>query len=252
MTLFQDGVRSRGIAKPRSNGVACCLPPRLRVKKVLGCLAIILGSNGTLAAQTGHGTIEVSISVRSVNLAHVEERYVMTSSPSELRVLTRPCAAIENVRMERGGVVLNVVESRDGPWITLRDTTLSDSLPLFVRYDVRLTGTGSIPLLHLAAPLARTNATPLGAVSVEVTLADGASRVAFPHMTRQAQNRWAARYVAVPSFVEISGAAVTACGEPVETGDNGGLVWRFFLLLGIMVAWVPLYLAWARRSGESA
>jgi len=33
-------------------------------------------------------------------------------------------------------------------------------------------------------------------------------------------------------------------------GDNGGLVWRFFLLVGIMITWVPLYLAWARRSTE--
>lgn len=154
--------------------------------------------------------------------------------------------------MERGGVALSFVESRDGPWITLRDTTPADSLPLLVRYDVRLTGTSSIPLLHLAAPLTRTSATRLGAVSVEVMLAGGASRVAFPHMTRQAQNQWTARYVAVPSFVEISGDAGAACGEQVEKGDNGGLVWRFFLLLGIMVAWVPLYLAWARRSGESA
>jgi len=53
--------------------------------------------------------------------------------------------------------------------------------------------------------------------------------------------------------VEIVGNTASDCLEPtVEDGDDGGLVWRFFLLVGIMVAWVPVYLAWARRSGENA
>jgi hypothetical protein len=168
-------------------------------------------------------------------------------------VLTRPCASIVNLRVDRGGMALNVAPSKDGPWITLRDTTPGNSLPLVVQYDVRLTGTVSIPLVHLAAPLARNSAMPSGAVSVEVMLPDASSRVVFPHMTRQAPNRWSARYVGVPSFVEIDGRSASDCAEPpIENGDNGGLVWRFFLLVGIMVAWVPLYLAWARRSGETA
>ncbi len=208
---------------------------------------------GGAFAQARQGTIDISITV-SAGSAHVEERYELRSSaPVELRFLTRPCATIENVIVERAGVALNVTQSRDGPWVTLRDTTTGDSIPIIVRYDVRLTGTGIIPLIHLAAPLARNNAARLGAVTVAVTLPDELSRVAFPHMTRQAQNQWSARYVGVPSFVEIAGNAVKECAEQTaERGDNGGLVWRFFLLLGIMVAWVPLYLAWARRSGESA
>ena len=227
----------------------------LRVKKTLGYLAIIVGTTGagTLAAQARSGTIDISVSVPSAGSAHVEERYHLRSSlPIELRFLTRPCVTIENVSVERAGVALNVIQSQDGPWVTLRDTTPGDSIPLIVRYDVRLNGTGLIPLLHLAAPLARNSSGPLGAVSVAVTLTDESSRVAFPHMTRHAQNQWSARYVGVPSFVEIAGDAVKECGGATGKGDNGGLVWRFFLLLGIMVAWVPLYLAWARRSGESA
>jgi hypothetical protein len=70
-------------------------------------------------------------------------------------------------------------------------------------------------------------------------------------MTRQAPNEWSAHFVAVPSFVEVAGLRATPCDEGVgERGDNGGLVWRFVVLAGIMVAWVPLYLAWARRSQE--
>ena len=204
-------------------------------------------------AQARQGTIDIAITVATSDSAHVEERYdLRSSSPIELRLLTRPCITIENLRIERAGLALEVVQSREGPWVTIRDTTAGDSLPLIVRYVVRPAGTGIIPLVHLAAPLARNTAARLGAVSVDVILANETSRVAFPHMTRQAQNQWSARYVGVPSFVEIAGDAVRDCVEPAaEAGDNGGLVWRFFLLVGIMVAWVPLYLAWARRSGES-
>ena len=207
---------------------------------------------GDAVAQASSGTIDITVTVPSSDSVHVEERYVLTASPTELRVLTRPCAAIENLHIERGGIALGFVPTNDGPWVTLRDTTPGDSFPLIVRYDVRLTGTGSIPLVHLASPLARSSAAPSGAVSVSVTFSSEAGRVAFPHMTRQAQNQWSGRYVGVPSFVEIAGETVEKCSELAARGDNGGLVWRFFLLLGIMVAWVPLYLAWARRSGESA
>ena len=209
---------------------------------------------GGALAQARQGSIDVSITVPSADSAHVEQQYELRSSaPIELRLLTRPCARIENLRLERAGLGMTLVESRDGPWVTLRDSTPADSLPFTVRYDIRLAGTGTIPLVHLAAPLARNNAARLGAVSVAVTLGDPTGRVAFPHMTRQAQNQWTARYVGVPSFIAISGDAIRECDEQTgESGDNGGLVWRFFLLLGIMIAWVPLYLAWARRSGETA
>ena len=239
-------------------GVDVSASPRLRVNKVFGAvtaaiISIAVGSS-IARAQARSGTIDVAINVPSADSATVEERYLVTSSPIELRVLTRPCATIENLRFERGGVALTFSQSRDGPWITLRDSAATaDSFPLIVRYDVRLAGTGAIPLVHLAVPLARSSAMPLGAVSVDVNVSDAASRVEFPHMTRQAPTRWSARYVGVPSFVEVAGGAATECVEPTgDEGDNGGLVWRFFLLVGIMVAWVPLYLAWARRSGESA
>jgi hypothetical protein len=86
-------------------------------------------------------------------------------------------------------------------------------------------------------------------VKVDVRVSDTATQVSFPHMTRRAPNEWSARFVAVPSFVEINGPRTTPCDERAgERGDDGGLVWRFALLVGIMIAWVPLYLAWARRS----
>ena len=229
---------------------------RLRVKGFVVVSATILVAilSAGAFAQARQGSIDISITVSSADSAHVEERYELRSSaPIELRLLTRPCARIENISVERAGLAMAFVQSQDGPWVSLRDSTAGDSLPFTVRYDVRLAGTGTIPLVHLAAPLARNNAARLGAVTVEVKFPDGSGQVAFPHMTRQAQGQWAARYVGVPSFIEIAGDGVEECNEPTsENGDNGGLVWRFFLLVGIMIAWVPLYLAWARRSGESA
>jgi hypothetical protein len=221
---------------------------------VVSAIILVAIFRGDAFAQALRGTIDISITVSSADLAHVEERYdLISSAPLELRLLTRPCANIETISVERAGLAMTMVESRDGPWLTLRDSTPGDSLPFTVRYDVRLAGTGTIPLVHLAAPSARNNAARLGAVSVDVTFTDQAGQIEFPHMTRQAQGQWTARYVGVPSFVEVSGDAVRECDEEIGgNGDNGGLVWRFFLLVGIMIAWVPLYLAWARRSGESA
>jgi hypothetical protein len=110
---------------------------------------------------------------------------------------------------------------------------------------------GVIPLVHLASAVTGNGSTRTGPVNVLVRVSGAAARVAFPHMTRQAPNEWSARFVAVPSFVEVAGLSATPCDEGVGAGgDDGGLVWRFCVLVGIMIIWVPLYLAWARRSAE--
>jgi hypothetical protein len=218
--------------------------------------AWVSGVAGDALAQARQGTVDITVDLRP-NAARVEERYSLAPSaaPIALRVLTRPCATIENLHFERAGSVLSLAESRNGPWIEFRDTltTQGDSLRLFVRYDVRPTGVGVIPLVHLASAMTGggTGSTRTGPVKVVVRVPDAGSQVSFPHMTRQAPNEWSARFVAVPSFVEVAGLRATPCDEGVgERGDNGGLVWRFVVLAGIMVAWVPLYLAWARRSEE--
>ena len=205
-------------------------------------------------AQSREGTVDITVDVRP-DAAHVEERYVLapSASPTALRVLTQPCATIENLQIEQAGSVLPVAESRAGRWITFRDTIAGqhDTLRLAVRYEVRLAGTGVVPLVHLGTAVTGEGSPRTGPVKVLVNAADATARVAFPHMARQAPNEWSSRFVAVPSFVEVMGPRIVRCGESLgEGGDSGGLVWRFFLLVGIMVTWVPLYLAWARRSTE--
>jgi len=220
----------------------------------LALAAWVSGVASDALAQSRQGTADITVEV-TPNAAHVEERYVLapSASPISFRVLTRPCATIENLGVEQAGSVLSVTESRDGPWITFRDTIAvrNDSLRLFVRYDVRPAGAGVIPLVHLTSAVTGTGSTRTGPVKVDVRVSDTATRVSFPHMTRQAPNEWSARFVAVPSFVEVAGLRATRCDEGLgERGDNGGLVWRFSVLVGIMIAWVPLYLAWARRSQD--
>jgi hypothetical protein len=205
-------------------------------------------------AQPQQGTVDITVDV-GPNVAHVEERYLLApaAAPVSLRVLTRPCTKIGNLAVERAGSVLPVAESRAGPWLTFRDTTQGngDSLRLLVRYDVQPAGAGVIPLVHLTSAVTRNGSARAGPVNVLVTISDTAARVAFPHMTRDAPNGWSAPFVAVPSFVEVAGLRAAPCDEGRGVGgDNGGLVWRFFLLVGIMITWVPLYLAWARRSSD--
>ena len=220
----------------------------------VACAAFVIAVANGARAQSRQGTVDITVDVRP-NAAHVEERYLLSPSaaPIDLRVLTRPCTTIENLVLEQGGSVLPVTESRTGPWITFRDTIArqDDSLRLLVRYDVQPVRAGVIPLVHLASAVTGDGSARTAPVKVLVRVSDPAARVGFPHMTRQAPNEWSARYVAVPSFVEIASSRAAPCDERVGAGgDNGGLVWRFFLLVGIMITWVPLYLAWARRSTE--
>jgi len=215
-----------------------------------------IGVAGEALAQARKETADITITSRTPNAVVVEERYALGPSAAslELRVMTRPCMLVEKLRVEGDGVVLKGSETLNGPWITWRDTTTArgDSLRLSVRYTVWLGGSRTIPLMHLTAPLARNESSRLGAVTVAVRFAHSGGHVEFPYMTRQAPNEWSGRYVAVPSFLKVGGPAFPCDRPPDVAGDNGGLVWRYWLLLGIMVAWVPIYLTWARRTGERA
>ena len=208
----------------------------------------------TAMAQARPGSVDITITVRTPNAVQVEERYVLASSqPLEWRALTRPCVLVEHLQVEREGSVVRPTGSRSGRWITWRDSTGSseDSIRLVVRYDAWLGGSGAVPLVHLAAPLARTNSRQ-GAVTVAVRFLHGGGSVDFPRLTRQAPNEWSGRFVATPSFVKVRKPNPGCDALSRAPGDNGGLVWRFSLLLVIMVVWVPVYLSWARRTGDRA
>jgi hypothetical protein len=220
------------------------------VSPFVGLISVIASTALTQAT----GTVGITVIARTPNAVHVEQEYVLAvSQPLELRALTRPCVVIDHVRIERDGTPLRLDETRDGRWITWRDGTASggDSIRLVVRYDAWLGGSGAVPLVHLAAPVTRAGSRQ-GNVNVVVRFPRDGDKVVFPRMTRQAPNEWSGRFVAVPSFVKVRDPNPGCDALSRAPGDNGGLVWRFTLLVGIMVAWVPLYLAWARRTGDRA
>jgi hypothetical protein len=224
-------------------------------------LALAAALAGDARAQEAVGAADVVLAIDARGVAQVEERYMVAPfrQGAELRLLTRPCADVGSVRVERSGAGVPILREEDGPWVVIRDTTAAagDTLDLRVRYEVRWRGTEpDIPLLLLTTPIPQEDGEREGTVRVRVRLPDASGHVVFPHMARRGAAEWEARYVAIPSFVQLSlgggeGAATGACApEGTPSGSDGGLVWRFLLLVGIMGAWVPLYLAWARRSGD--
>lgn len=153
---------------------------------------------------------------------------------------------IENMRIDRNGAPHAMHAVQNGPWITWRDSSPPgpDTIRLAVRYNVWLGGSRTIPLVH---PPVAARAGSRG--TVDMIFPHDSGVVEFPHMTRQAPTRWSASYVAIPAFVKVGGFAFP-CDRVPPAGDNGGLIWRFRLLVLIMLAWVPLYLAWARRTTD--
>lgn len=233
----------------------------------VGALTALLGLVTVvgLAAQEPTGEVEIQVVMEPDGSAHVEERYLLAPAPPtlELRALTRPCAEVTDVRFERDAAVEAPLPVREGPWVLYRPTSgppTGATLRATVRYTVRTTASEvSVPLLHATGPIPQRDGEREGTVHVRVRFAEGGGSVRFPHMTRAADGTWEARYVAIPSFVEVvrarppeDGGRDCSGGEALASGGegDGGLTWRFLLFVGIMAAWVPTYLLWARRSEE--
>ena len=215
-------------------------------------------------AQAAASEVRITVTVSADGAASVLEGYQLhpDSTRRVFRMLTRPCALPGDIHLKANGtdgagVVLDRTER--GPWITLQraDSMEHRDSPGFeVRYGVSLASASvDIPLVHPTSPVARTAGDRAGAVSVAVDLraVPGAS-VTFPVFERHGSGVWRARFVAIPSFVHVElpgGRASAACDDiRAASRDDGGLTWRFWLFAGIMALWVPLYLTWARRSGE--
>jgi len=213
----------------------------------------------SLPAQARHGRADILVDI-TPDSVRVEERFVLApdTAPLSLRALARPCATIANLRVAQSGVPVALIAETRGPWTTWTlpaHDDRSDSLLLDVRYDVdQAAARAEVPLLHPTTAFARDDSSRDGDVTLRVQLANGAGRVYVPHLTTETPVLRTGRFIAVPSFVSaarLSYNLPARCADEPTTGDTGGLVWRFALLVGIMVAWVPLYLTWARRSGDA-
>ncbi len=207
--------------------------------------------------------VQVSIVVDSVGRAHVRERYRIPRDTGmlTLQLLRRACASVSAVTLSNYERAFVLAATVNEPWLSLRDTTTAgrafnlDSSGFDISYTVTLVASsGDIPLVQLTRPIPRLEEEREGGVSLSV---EGKADVIFPRLARAAPGQpWVGRFVAIPSFVRverIAGASTLpadcAANGPDDTSD-GGLAWRFWTLVGIMVAWVPIYLAWARRAQD--
>lgn len=213
-------------------------------------------------AQEVRAGMRVNIVVDAAGEARVYERYRLPDDTSgiQLQLLDRPCATVRDVAVWNYRDTVTLRSARNGPWQILRDSSgrasNADSSGFDVSYRVSLNATSvDIPVLHLTRPIPHRESEREGAVMVSVTLDGGPARVVeFPTLTRGSGDSWSGSFVAAPSFVHIAppnqnGSGDPACQNAGNFGD-GGLSWRFWTLVLIMAAWVPIYLAWARRTRE--
>jgi hypothetical protein len=225
---------------------------------------LTLGTAGTRAQSAPAGAVagvQVSVVIDSTGRAQVRERYRIPRDTGVLQLqhIRRACASVGDVMLSNYVGKFTLASTEHAPWIRLRDTTgnaySADSSGFEISYTVALAASSvDIPLVQLSRPVPRREEDREGSVSLSV-VTDG--EVGFPRLTRRAPGvAWAGRFVAVPSFVRLkrTGGATTLPADCVGSAPNessdGGLTWRFWTLVAIMVAWVPLYLAWARRAQD--
>lgn len=213
-------------------------------------------------ASTGTA-VDVTITADTSTRWLVTERFgsavASDSAPAgEFQFLARPCAAIDDVVITNGRDTAPLAVATKGPWRTLTDTSAisrnagsTDGVEL--RYHVtRDAGAVDIPLVIATRPIPRDAESRLGNVAIVVRLPDGTGTVTFPRLSRTDDARvWRGAFVAVPSFVHVRLTPdARGCAEAVPAGDDGGLTWRFWLLVAILTIWVPTYQWWARRQTD--
>ena len=235
-------------------GAACLIA-------ALGCAAGMLAIAAPVRAQSNWEEARVTVTLGPNGTARVLQRYRVpaTAGRRTFRLLTRPCVVPRDIRLNSYAAEFALEPAEQGPWLMFSVPATAaynhDSAGFDVSYALGLSGGAvDIPLVHLTQPIARINGDCAIALEVDLRAVPGAA-VTFPNVERHGSEIWRATLVAIPSFVRVAlprGARYpgSACAEARQPRDDGGLTWRFWLFVGIMAAWVPLYLAWAHRSGE--
>jgi hypothetical protein len=234
-----------------------------RVAGVAGaCAATAIGAaaqgGGNGPAGAPRSFARVTITPHADGAVEVRQRYVMPDDTGRLtfRVLSRPCAIVTGAAIVAGDRGAALVAAPQGPWTQLDDTSTArlrtDSLGFELRYLVTLTALDAdVPIVHLVRPISRETGGAKPVTVIVNTLSVPDASVTFPSFRRQGKAAWVGEFVALPSFVHVAmpDSRVMRCMRPLEPNSDGGLSWRVVLFVGIMVAWVPLYLLWARGGG---
>lgn len=172
--------------------------------------------------------------------------------------LARPCTAMLEPAMVIGSELVPLAVEPRGPWRRLSEPTRTvaergGAQRFSVRYRVKVDARAfDLPLIVPTYPLPKNADGRNGVVRVTVTLPDSLGVVSFPRFTRHADGRrYEGRFPALPSTLRIRlTREASPCDERVPAGDDGGLTWRFWLLVAILGVWVPTYQWWARRQPD--
>lgn len=207
------------------------------------------------------GGVEIRVVVDGARRAEVSELVRAgndtATRASSYQLLSRPCAAIGDIALTSGSHAVLLRRVSNDPWQQLDDSTERNAAraDATLSYGVSLAHGGrDIPLVVPTRAVARGSDGRAPGVAVTVVLPNADDRVTFPRMVRAgATGEWRGEFVAVPSFVSVEvGGANGACGDALPPSSDGGLSWRFWLLVAILVVWVPTYQWWARRQPEGA
>lgn len=207
--------------------------------------------------------VVVTISADTTSRWVVTERFRMgagddAATVGRFQFLARPCATVGDVVITNGRDTASLAVGTNGPWRTITDTSIvsrsaASGDGIEVRYVVtRGAGALDIPLIVPTRPIPTAGGSRTGRVAVVVRLPDARGSVAFPRLSRADDaGEWRGTFVAVPSFVHVRLTPdARACAQGLPAGNDGGLTWRFWLLVAILVIWVPTYQWWARRQTD--
>jgi len=189
--------------------------------------------------------------------AAVAQDYALTGAVSDVtfEFLTDACAEIGRIATtaDDHSIAIDPAEKRNGPWTSLQFTGISAARRWRLSYDVTTRGTvAAVPILMPAGPLDTEPGGRGAHVSVDVrwTGPSGGVSILMPRLVPQSTpNAWEATLLAMPSMIRVrvpSTAAAGSCG-PDETGNAGGLEWRFAVFVLTMAVWMTAYLAWFGR-----
>jgi hypothetical protein len=199
--------------------------------------------------------VDVRVTLADDGRASVDEEYALTSGVRDpvFEFLGDPCSDVGRISstVDDGPAGAPHIEER-GPWTVLRYDGSSGTRTWRVHYQTTAQGTDAVvPIVMPAGPL---ETAPGGrGASVGITLqwtgTPGAARVVMPRLVpRPPDDLWEATMLAMPSAIRVRVPAPAGPCRPVETGNAGGLEWRFSVFALTMIAWAAAYLAWFGRS----
>jgi hypothetical protein len=199
--------------------------------------------------------VDVRVTLADDGRASVDEEYALTSGVRDpvFEFLGDACTDVGRISSttdDRPADGQNITER--GPWTVIRYGGSSGTRTWRVHYATTVHGSDAVvPIVMPAGPLETAPGGRGGSVGItfQWTGTPGAARVVMPRLVPRSPNdHWEATMLAMPSAIRLRVPAPAAPCRPAETGNGGGLEWRFSVFAFTMIAWAAAYLAWFGRS----